>query len=168
MPETEEGSQEPAGVPRAGANVQYFHQSHDGRALFLHPWSNKMLLHNRGLTGAFPEDLTVRVVATESHTVSEELRKRHTCLRHLPVSSSFTFCEVDLEGIVEPATMEHFSEELKKRAKQRKAAEARTVREAQRKAGDAPVSRGEFSESYLTEAAACGVQGSGLAQAKHL
>lgn len=102
----------PPPSPSPGTNVQYFHQSADGRALFLHPWSNKMLLHNRGLTGSFPEDLTVEVVAIENHTVSEELRKRHTCLRHLPVSSSFTFCEVNLEGIVEPATMEHFQEEL--------------------------------------------------------
>jgi len=142
---------------RAGANIQYFHQCHDGRAIFLHPWSNKMLLHNRGLTGTFPEDLSVAVIAAETHTVSEELRKRHTCLKHLPMSSSITFCEVNLEGIVEPATMAHFQEDIKKRAKQRKSAEVRLAREQHRKSGE-PALGGEFSESYIAEAAACGVQ----------
>jgi hypothetical protein len=136
----------------AGTNVQYFWQAHDGRLIFLHPFSAKLLLHNGKWCS--PEDLTVPILAIEAHTVSEELRKRHSCLKHLPMSSSFIFCEVDLTGICSEETMEHFGEELKKRAKQRKAAEQRLRREEERKAGavEDPLA------SYWREAQACGVE----------
>lgn len=139
-----------ADLEAKGPVVQRFYQCEGGQAVFLHPVSAKMLQHERSLGGTVPEELEVTVVAVEHHQVSADLRKRHVCLRHLPLSSAFSFCEVDLNGIVSSDTSEYFAEDLKKRAKQRKAAEQRQRREDQRKSGMP-------QETYAAEAAACGM-----------
>jgi len=146
------GSKGPGSKGRKGPIVQSFYQCEDGRAIFLHPFSCKMLLHHASLASS-PEALRVQVTSAENHTLSEELRKRHTILRHLPLGSTFTFCEVDLVPVVGAATMEHFADEIKARVKQRKTQALRQRREQEKRDSAAMAEGGQ----YAIEAAACGM-----------
>eukprot|EP00968_Pinguiococcus_pyrenoidosus_P011272 scaffold903_cov262-Pinguiococcus_pyrenoidosus.AAC.7 len=62
---------------------------------------------------------TAKVVEVEQLRLTEELRKRHPFLRHLPKLSDVTFVEIDLAPLVSAEVLKQFSSELKKRSKRR-------------------------------------------------
>lgn len=98
----------------------YFHQSSDGQALFLHPFSIKMLRNHFGPSYAsFPPILKVPVLAVEHEVMTAELGKRYKHVNHLPIGCHFGLCEVDLSGIVSEECVALFEIEINERANQR-------------------------------------------------
>eukprot|EP00741_Cyanophora_paradoxa_P022645 tig00021493_g21870.t1 len=139
-----EGPATPSGASRAAAaaaaadpNFYYFYQAGDGQNLFLHPLCVKMLLHEYGSYAAFPGALEGSLLELERVTMSEELRRRHKYLAHLPLAADFTLCELDLATAVSPATLRAFAGELKQRWRrrmERERAEKRRAQQAQARA----------------------------------
>jgi len=106
---------EPGGAPRGIR----FYQAIDGRATFLEPFFQKLLLYEHSGWEHLPGGLAdVRIDRLQEVTVTEEIRKRHKFLGHLPLGSQATFAHVDLRPFLSKATKEHFSEEFKKRRQQ--------------------------------------------------
>lgn len=99
-------------------NVLFFQEEH-GTLIFLHPLNVKMMLEEFASYERFPEVITGVILELEEQAVSEDFRKRYKYLRHLPISCSVLFCEIDLSKIVSERTMRLFSQQLRKRADKR-------------------------------------------------
>eukprot|EP00933_Yihiella_yeosuensis_P006826 TRINITY_DN111637_c0_g1_i1.p1 TRINITY_DN111637_c0_g1~~TRINITY_DN111637_c0_g1_i1.p1 ORF type:complete len:741 (+),score=200.80 TRINITY_DN111637_c0_g1_i1:229-2451(+) len=111
-----------------------FYQAHDGRPIFFQPFYTKLLLHEHGgrwdrLPLELPE---IRLERISEDTVTEETRKRHKFLSHLPLGSTVSFCEVDLRPHLSRETKEFFAEDFAKRRQQRKKDEARNRNQERR------------------------------------
>lgn len=116
----------------------YFHQAADGQPFFLHPLSIKMLKRHFGTYAELPRTLSsCPILEIEMAIMTEDIRKRHRYLHHLPLGCQFGLCEVDLTGIVSSNVLEEYTEELANRAanRRRKAhKEERLAAEANRRA----------------------------------
>eukprot|EP01102_Stenamoeba_stenopodia_P008210 TRINITY_DN2342_c0_g1_i1.p1 TRINITY_DN2342_c0_g1~~TRINITY_DN2342_c0_g1_i1.p1 ORF type:complete len:683 (+),score=168.66 TRINITY_DN2342_c0_g1_i1:197-2245(+) len=99
-------------------NVLFFQEEH-GTLIFLHPLNVKMLLEEFTSYDRFPEVITAVILELEEQAVTEEFRRRYKYLRHLPISCSVLFCEIDLSKIVSERTMRLFYQQLRKRADKR-------------------------------------------------
>eukprot|EP00299_Pterocystis_sp_00344_P011069 c5108_g1_i3.p1 GENE.c5108_g1_i3~~c5108_g1_i3.p1 ORF type:complete len:506 (+),score=106.50 c5108_g1_i3:200-1717(+) len=99
--------------------VVYFYQSECGRSVFLHPINFRCLLSQYSSPTSMPTTITATVLECESATITNEIRKRHKFLAHLPLNSEFILCEVDLSAILDAETQEKFRTELKSRHRKR-------------------------------------------------
>lgn len=109
----------------------YFHQAADGQPFFLSPLSIKILRKQFGTYAQMPTFLCAPVLAIEMAVMTQETRRRHRYLHHLPIGCQFGLCEVDLAGVVSSAVLDEFSAEIETRHQSR---QSKAVREAKRAA----------------------------------
>ncbi|XP_030632810.1 E3 ubiquitin-protein ligase RNF10 [Chanos chanos] len=124
----------------------YFYQAEDGQQMFLHPVNVRCLLKEYGSLDASPQSITATVVEVDGHTVSEEVRRRHRYLSHLPLTCEFSICELNLQPpVISKETLDTFAEDFEKRkrlrqkkAREEKRRERRIEMEEKRKQGRYP------------------------------
>ncbi|KAM7416354.1 hypothetical protein PAMA_018430 [Pampus argenteus] len=110
---------------RASTNVvhgpyYYFYQAEDCQQMFLHPVNVRCLLREYGSLEASPDSITATVVEIVGHTVTEDIRRRHRYLAHLPLTCEFSICELGLQPpILSKETLDTFADELEKRKRLR-------------------------------------------------
>lgn len=125
----------PPTIPPDSSPV-FFHQSIDGQPFFLSPLSIKMLRSEFGNYSEMPTSLCAPVVEIDMAIMTEEIRRRHRYLHHIPIGCQFGLCEVDLSGIVSAQVLKEFATETKSKADQRKhkaAKEAKLLAAAKRR-----------------------------------
>lgn len=121
----EEGLVGPAESGRPSASVvhgpyYYFYQADDCQQMFLHPVNVRCLLREYGSLELSPESITATVVEIVGHTVTEEIRRRHRYLAHLPLTCEFSICELALQPpILSKETLDTFADDLEKRKRLR-------------------------------------------------
>uniref|UniRef100_A0AAQ5ZXY2 E3 ubiquitin-protein ligase RNF10 n=1 Tax=Amphiprion ocellaris TaxID=80972 RepID=A0AAQ5ZXY2_AMPOC len=121
----EEGlaSQAEAGRPTASVvhgPYYYFYQADDCQQMFLHPVNVRCLLREYGSLEASPDSITATVVEIVGHTVTEEIRRRHRYLAHLPLTCEFSICELALQPpVLSKETLDTFADDLEKRKRLR-------------------------------------------------
>jgi len=141
----ESGSAPPSKAPKgSGKNVTgddvYFYQIADTRYVFLSVFNVKCLLHEYGEKVAFPRRLAGPVLEEQTVVLTPDIVKRFAYLAHLPLHATVVFIELDLNAQLSSATVAHFAEDMKKRARERAARKRaeeqheRTTLERQRKA----------------------------------
>lgn len=96
-----------------------FYQSADGQPLILHPLNMKCLLQHYGSYDNLPSRLHGRIIEMEGQIQTEATRKRHRYLSHLPLTTNFQLCEVDLHQTLPSSAFIPFTEELRIRANRR-------------------------------------------------
>uniref|UniRef100_A0A3B3QUY3 E3 ubiquitin-protein ligase RNF10 n=1 Tax=Paramormyrops kingsleyae TaxID=1676925 RepID=A0A3B3QUY3_9TELE len=124
----------------------YFYQAEDGQQLFLHPVNVRCLMREYGSLEASPQSITATVVEIDGHTVTEEVRRRHRYLSHLPLTCEFSICELALQPpVLSKETLDIFADELEKRrrmrqkkAREEKRRERRIEMEENKKQGKYP------------------------------
>ncbi|KAM6931273.1 LOW QUALITY PROTEIN: E3 ubiquitin-protein ligase RNF10 [Xenentodon cancila] len=124
----------------------YFYQADDCQQMFLHPVNVRCLLREYGSLEACPDYITATVVEIVGHTVTEEIRRRHRYLGHLPLTCEFSICELALQPpILSKETLDTFADDLEKRkrlrqkkARDEKRREKRIEMEENKKQGKYP------------------------------
>ncbi|KAJ8379451.1 hypothetical protein SKAU_G00002290 [Synaphobranchus kaupii] len=134
--------------PQREENVPYyyFYQAEDGQQMFLHPVNVRCLLREYGSLDASPASITATVVEIDGHTVTEEIRRRHRYLSHLPLTCEFSICELALQPpVLSKETLDTFADDLEKRrrlrqkkARDEKRRERRIEMEENKKQGKYP------------------------------
>lgn len=98
----------------------YFYQADDCQQMFLHPVNVRCLLREYGSLEASPDTITAKVVEIVGHTVTEDIRRRHRYLAHLPLTCEFSICELALQPpIISRETLDTFADDLEKRKRLR-------------------------------------------------
>jgi len=100
--------------------IHFFYQSSDGQKVFLHPVSMRCLLEEYGSYLALPRTIKCKVLDLEICMQTEELRKRHKALEHVPLSADIRFVEVDVVGMLSKGTLEKMRSKLEERTKLRR------------------------------------------------
>ncbi|XP_057213197.1 RING finger protein 10 isoform X1 [Triplophysa rosa] len=146
--ETSQSGQNEAGPPQNSNHgpYYYFYQAEDGQQMFLHPVNVRCLLREYGSLENSPQSITATVVEIDGQTVTEDIRRRHRYLSHLPLTCEFSLCELNLQPpIVSKETLDSFSDDLEKRkrlrqkkARDEKRREKRIEMEENRKQGKYP------------------------------
>ena len=123
----------PRGEPQQESDFNYFYQSEDGQAIYLHPLNIRMLKAEYGELRRCPDRITARIVDLRGgegvHGPAKE--RRYVFLRHLPLSAEYKVAEVeftvkgeeendDRNGVLSPATVAEFAPEVAARRKDRK------------------------------------------------
>uniref|UniRef100_A0A8C1Z6B6 E3 ubiquitin-protein ligase RNF10 n=1 Tax=Cyprinus carpio TaxID=7962 RepID=A0A8C1Z6B6_CYPCA len=124
----------------------YFYQAEDGQQMFLHPVNVRCLLREYGSLENSPQSITANVVEVDGQTVTEEIRRRHRYLSHLPLTCEFSLCELNLQPpVLSKETLDSFADDLEKRkrlrqkkARDEKRREKRIEIEENRKHGKYP------------------------------
>ncbi|KAL5037117.1 hypothetical protein BDV3_006658 [Batrachochytrium dendrobatidis] len=115
-PNTRASTTSPVHSQTSQAPYMYFYQSADGQLTFLHPLDVRILKSAYGEYELFPDTLTLKLISAQESTMTTDLRKRCKYLCHLPLSCDVTFCQVELDGVVEASVLEQFSKEIASRA----------------------------------------------------
>jgi hypothetical protein len=108
--------------------IHFFYQASDGQKVFLHPVSMRCLLEEHGSYLNLPRAIKAKVLDLEICVQTEELRKRHRALEHVPLSADIRFVEVDVVPLLSKGTLEKMRNKLEERTKLRR---QRAKREAQ-------------------------------------
>ncbi|XP_020326220.1 RING finger protein 10-like [Oncorhynchus kisutch] len=124
----------------------YFYQAEDCQQMFLHPVNVRCLLREYGSLEASPHTITATVVEIEGQTITEEVRRRHRYLAHLPLTCEFSICELALQPpTLSKETLDSFADDLEKRkrlrqkkARDEKRRERRIEMEENKKQGKYP------------------------------
>uniref|UniRef100_A0A668AIW2 E3 ubiquitin-protein ligase RNF10 n=1 Tax=Myripristis murdjan TaxID=586833 RepID=A0A668AIW2_9TELE len=117
-PSQAEPSRPPASVEHGP--YYYFYQAEDCQQMFLHPVNVRCLLREYGSLEASPDSITATVVEIEGQTVTEEIRRRHRYLAHLPLTCEFSICELALQPpILSKETLDTFADDLERRKRLR-------------------------------------------------
>uniref|UniRef100_A0A8C7US28 E3 ubiquitin-protein ligase RNF10 n=1 Tax=Oncorhynchus mykiss TaxID=8022 RepID=A0A8C7US28_ONCMY len=124
----------------------YFYQAEDCQQMFLHPVNVRCLLREYGSLEASPHTITATVVEIEGQTITEEIRRRHRYLAHLPLTCEFSICELALQPpTLSKETLDSFADDLEKRkrlrqkkARDEKRRERRIEMEENKKQGKYP------------------------------
>uniref|UniRef100_A0A8C2EMY2 E3 ubiquitin-protein ligase RNF10 n=1 Tax=Cyprinus carpio TaxID=7962 RepID=A0A8C2EMY2_CYPCA len=124
----------------------YFYQAEDGQQMFLQPVNVRCLLREYGSLENSPQSITANVVEIDGQTVTEEIRRRHRYLSHLPLTCEFSLCELNLQPpVLSKETLDSFADDLEKRkrlrqkkARDEKRREKRIEIEENRKHGKYP------------------------------
>ncbi|KAM9331538.1 E3 ubiquitin-protein ligase RNF10 [Gastrophryne carolinensis] len=114
--------------PSGNPHYYYFYQAVDGQHVYLHPVNVRCLVHQYGSLERCPELITASVVEIDGFTVTEDVRRRHRYLCHLPLTCEFSICEMALgPPAVSEETLAYFADEVekRKRLRQRKARDER-------------------------------------------
>lgn len=148
LEETSQTGQNEAAPPQNSHHgpYYYFYQAEDGQQMFLHPVNVRCLLREYGSLENSPQSITATVVELDGQTVTEDIRRRHRYLSHLPLTCEFSLCELNLQPpIVSKETLDSFSDDLEKRkrlrqkkARDEKRREKRIEIEENRKQGKYP------------------------------
>ncbi|XP_046840539.1 RING finger protein 10-like [Xenia sp. Carnegie-2017] len=102
-------------IPSGDTHYYYFYQAEDGQYIFLHQVNARCLIKEYGSLENCPSKITGRIVEMESHTQTEEIRRRFRYLRHLPLTCEFVICELELKPpIVSLNTLNFFKNDLRK------------------------------------------------------
>jgi len=102
----------------------YFYQSSDGQPIFLHALNVQMLVHEYGSLENCPTKITGKIIEKDNTSMNESLRNRLRYLRHLPLTSIFEVCEIQLKSpFVNKETLTEFSTQLEKRRRRRNKAD---------------------------------------------
>ncbi|XP_053325981.1 RING finger protein 10 [Spea bombifrons] len=112
----------------ANPHYYYFYQAEDGQHMFLHPVNVRCLVHQYGSLEQCPEKITASIVEIDGFSMTEEVRRRHRYLCHLPLTCEFSICEMALAPpTVSVETLTFFADEVdkRKRMRQRKARDER-------------------------------------------
>ncbi|XP_068167819.1 E3 ubiquitin-protein ligase RNF10 [Antennarius striatus] len=146
-----EGPAQPPESGRPSASVvhgpyYYFYQADDCQQMFLHPLNVRCLLREYGSLEASPDSITARVVEIVGQTVTEEVRRRHRYLAHLPLTCEFSICELALQPpVLSKETLDTFADDFEKRrrlrqkkARDEKRREKRIEMEENKKQGKYP------------------------------
>jgi len=127
-PEPQPIKETPSGQAEAGrppANVAhgpyyYFYQAEDCQEMFLHPVNLRCLLREYGSLEDCPDTITGTLVEMVGHTITEDVRRRHRYLAHLPLTCEYSICELELQPpIVSKETLDTFADDLEKRKRLR-------------------------------------------------
>jgi len=96
----------------------FFYQITDGRLVFLDSFNMKCLYHEFGRDASlFPPVLEkCKIVNVENVVLTPDVVKRNSYMVHVPIHANVYFIEIDMTEIVSQETLDHFSEEKKKRA----------------------------------------------------
>lgn len=98
----------------------YFYQSLDGQRIYINALNARMMMSEYSSFANCPQNLSARIVASESFFMSEDNRKRFRYLSHLPLHSEFKIVEVELtEEYVSKETRKLFDEEIRERKRNR-------------------------------------------------
>uniref|UniRef100_A0A4W5MT82 E3 ubiquitin-protein ligase RNF10 n=1 Tax=Hucho hucho TaxID=62062 RepID=A0A4W5MT82_9TELE len=124
----------------------YFYQAEDCQQMFLHPVNVRCLLREYGSLEASPHTITATVVEIEGQTITEEIRRRHRYLAHLPLTCEFSICELALHPpTLSKETLDSYADDLEKRkrlrqkkARDEKRRERRIEMEENKKQGKYP------------------------------
>lgn len=74
----------------------YFYQSEDAQNIFLHPLNIKMLQTMYDSLSEAPEVIKGKILQKESQSMDDILRRKFTCLGHLPVTCQFEIVEIEI------------------------------------------------------------------------
>ncbi|XP_048411659.1 RING finger protein 10 isoform X3 [Stegostoma tigrinum] len=114
--EPENGPSFEATRPSSETTYYYYYQAEDGQYMFLSPVNVRCLVREYGSLEKCPEKITATVVEIVGHSMTEEVRRRHRYLCHLPLTCEFGICELALKPpVVSKETLEAFSEDLNRR-----------------------------------------------------
>lgn len=98
----------------------YFYQSSDGQPIFLHALNVQMLVHEYGSLENCPTKIRGKIVEKDNTSMNETLRYRLRYLRHLPLTSIFEVCEVQLKSpFISKETLDEFSAQMETRRRRR-------------------------------------------------
>jgi len=98
----------------------YFYQSSDGQPIFLHALNVQMLVHEYGSLENCPKKIKGKIIEKDNTSMSESLRNRLRYLRHLPLTSIFEVCEIQLKSpFISKETLTEFSSQLETRRRRR-------------------------------------------------
>jgi hypothetical protein len=91
----------------------------------------------------------LKVLEIHQHRQSEDYKKqRHRFLSHLPSSTSYLLCEVDMRGVVSEKVMKEFEGEVKKREKGRRSERLRCEKEEKERQEAEKKKQEGFSQGY--------------------
>jgi len=108
----------------------YFYQSSDGQQIFLHAVNIQMLSSQYGSLENCPRVIRGRILEKESTSMTLELRNKLRYLKHLPVTSIFEVCEIDIRvPKIAREVWEEFQPQLEARQRRRQ----RRAREEKRR-----------------------------------
>jgi len=98
----------------------YFYQASDGQNIFMHPLNFRCLYKELGSFDKLPLTVEGTVLQMEEVTQNEKMRKRRKMIiGHLPLSTQFQFCEIEMSNFVSSKTLALFSDEIRFREKRR-------------------------------------------------
>jgi len=101
-------------------DVFFFYQSSDGQPIYLHALNVQMLVSEYGSLENCPPRLTGKVLEKDNTSMTEELRNRLRYLRHLPLTSIFEVCEIQMKPpLISKETLNEFSDQLETRRRKR-------------------------------------------------
>jgi len=92
-----------------------------------------MLAQRYGSHASCPPQLTAKVLEVEDVVQTDGTRRRMRLLSHLPLTATFTLCEVDLTEVMDHH-MAAFAEEVAQRQRKREQRAKQVVRQAKREA----------------------------------
>ena len=105
---------------KAPKDTFYFYQSSDGQPIFLHALNVQMLVHEYGSLENCPKIIKGKIMEKDNTSMTEELRNRLRYLRHLPLTSIFEVCEIQLKApLVTQGTLTEFATQLEQRRRKR-------------------------------------------------
>lgn len=109
----------------------YFYQAIDGQHIYLHSLNARCIISQYGSLEHGPTTITATIVDKEIAFMTENIRRRLRYLSHLPLTCEFQVLEVSLgPPIISKHTLQLFTDEFKKRSRQRQ----KRVREDKRQA----------------------------------
>lgn len=107
--------------PKSDKDLYYFYQCEDGRHLYIHGLNIKCLLKEYKDFAHCPKVIQGRILEIEGFTMTQNLRKRHRYLSHLPLMCEFKVVELDLEvPLLSQETLGEFQEQMERRATYRR------------------------------------------------
>uniref|UniRef100_UPI00398F2EB0 E3 ubiquitin-protein ligase RNF10 isoform X1 n=1 Tax=Pristiophorus japonicus TaxID=55135 RepID=UPI00398F2EB0 len=100
----------------SASTYYYFYQAEDGQYMFLSPVNVRCLVREYGSLENCPEKITAAVVEIVGHSMTEDVRRRHRYLCHLPLTCEFGICELALKPpVISKETLDAFSDDLDRR-----------------------------------------------------
>jgi len=133
-----------AGKPRTISLYQMI----DGRLVFLESFFMKLLLHEHGGYNSLPLVLQdIRIERLIELSITDEIRRRHKYLAHLPLGTQVKLAELDLRRHLSQGTKEHFAEEFQRRKEALKAQEKQNRKKANRMSARAAEAEEQFYQS---------------------
>ncbi|KAF0033665.1 RING finger protein 10 [Scophthalmus maximus] len=128
----------------------YFYQADDCQQMFLHPVNVRCLLREYGSLEASPDSITATVVEIVGHTVTEEIRRRHRYLAHLPLTCEFSICELALQPpVISKETLDTFADDLEKRKRLRQKKARDEKRREKRIEMEENTKQGKYPEVHI-------------------
>lgn len=101
-------------------DVFYFYQSSDGQPIYLHALNVQMLVQEYGSLENCPSKIKGKIVEKDNTSMTLELRDRLRYLRHLPLTSIFEVCEIQMKPpLISKETITEFSSQLEARRRKR-------------------------------------------------